>query len=566
MINGSHPRYERDMLCADVVPDAVPFLVTARKRFKIRTDKGNDFLSKTQRIEADLYRAGNKQAAAIVSFEPSRVQRRYLAMKRVAAKQGKTRIILLKYRRGGFTTLEQAESYDLVSSTPNSFVATLADVKEKTQRIFRIAKMLHAQDPEAQREIGNSKTTLELANGSFFFIGTAGSRAFGRGDTLQRAHCSEVAYWGRAREANIEEIDLFMSGITEAASNGTVIAESTPNGREWFCQTYEAAKRNENDWFPIFLPWFIDTANRLQEGTFDPQEIQETLTKEEIKLIATALTQWKTNIDLAMIAFRRKKQKDLKHLFPQEYPENDVECFLTSGICFFDTQQMIKLLETIPEPKKLHLPGGYEIRWKEPVAGREYVAGCDTSEGIPGGDPNGVGVVDMESGEQVACIHGLFKPDVLAEHAARICKDYNEALLGVERQNHGHAVIQKLIDIGYGEPHFRGGPLYYYEAEDRSSSHADAKIKSAGRAGWSTDSRTRPIMLNNLEEATRERAMKINHREFVSEALAFKLQSDGKFQADPGAHDDTVIFWAIAWQMRKMPRYSTGIMSAEGGI
>lgn len=556
-------RYERDMLVRDVVPNPLPFLVVAKRYYKIRTDKTKEFLSPLQQKEADQYRTSNKQAAAIVSFEPSRVQRRYLALKRIAHRQGKTRIILLKYRRGGFTTLEQAESYNLVATTPNSFVATLADVKEKTQRIFRIAKLLHEQDEKAQPEIGNSKTTLELANGSFFFIGTAGSRAFGRGDTLQRAHCSEVAYWGKAREQNVEEIGLFMSGITEAASNGIVIAESTPNGREWFCQTYEAAKRNENDWFPIFLPWFIDTANRLQKGTFNEEEVSDTLTEEETEVIRSAIMNYKTTVDLAMIAFRRKKKKDLKHLFAQEYPENDVECFLTSGLCFFDTDQMIRLLDTVKEGKRKHLPGGYEVRWKEPEKGREYVAGCDTSEGIIGGDPSGIGILDSITGEQVAAIHGLFKPDILAHHAARICRDYNKALLGVERNNHGHAVLQKLKEIKYGEPHYRGGPLYFFEVEEALSSHAHGKVRQKGRAGWDTNSRTRPIMLSGLEEATREKAIGINHKEFVSECLSFKLQSDGKFQADIGANDDTVMFWAIAWQMRKMPRRSSGVMSAD---
>jgi hypothetical protein len=33
-----------------------------------------------------------------------------------------------------------------------------------------------------------------------FYIGTAGARKFGRGDTITDLHCSEVAFWENAKE------------------------------------------------------------------------------------------------------------------------------------------------------------------------------------------------------------------------------------------------------------------------------------------------------------------------------------------------------------------------------
>jgi hypothetical protein len=43
---------------------------------------------------------------------------------------------------------------------------------------------------------------------SMFYIGTAGARKFGRGDTITDLHCSEYAFWENP-------VDLF-SGLTDA--------------------------------------------------------------------------------------------------------------------------------------------------------------------------------------------------------------------------------------------------------------------------------------------------------------------------------------------------------------
>ena len=117
---------------------------------------------------------------------------------------------------------------------------------------------------------------------------------------------------------------------------------------------------------------------------------------------------------------------------------------------------------------------------------------------------------------------------------------YNNALLAVERENHGHAVLQKVQELGYRKPHWRGGVLYYFQK---------GRDLKASRAGWSTNAISRPVMLDNLADAMGDGSLKINDRAFVDECLSFRRQANGKFEADSGAHDDTVMKWAIAWQM-----------------
>ncbi len=531
-------RYQREMLLEDVPVRVQPFSIFCRERLRVRTDKRVEVLHPYQQ-EVALRELGGQQRgnrALIVPLVEFPIQRKIRAMKRLGRARGYSRFILLKYRRAGATVFEQATSYELCVRNPGTYAVSLADTEDKAKRIFAIAKMFQERDPKAPRLITKSKTALGFENGSVFFTGTGGGKGAGRGDQLQRAHCSEVPYWCQGPR-QVQRVEEAMTGLLEATGHGEVVAEGTPNGREWFYQTWREAKSGRSEWWPIFLRWFDDPLNFEPEETFDPGEIQDTLTAREKDLID------EHDLSLAQVAFRRRKWRELPRLAVQEYPEDDETAFITSGTCYFDVPTVVALLEAMPDYPRKHIPGGYEVRWKAPEKGRQYVAGCDTSEGLAGCDPNGVGILDKKTGEQVAAVHGLFSPKVLAEHAVRLCRDYNDALLGVERENHGHAVLLKVQELGYRRSHHHGGPLYYFGATAKSA-----------KPGWSTNRQTRPVMIEDLAEAVGEGAMIVRDRDFLGECLAFRLQSNGKFEADPGEHDDSVMKWAVAWQMRKHRR------------
>lgn len=517
-LQSDHPYYSRRMLLEDTEPKCTTsnFVAFSKKRLFIRSDKDPQFFSSLQRQDAST-----QHGTPIVHFDVSSLQKRYLAAKRLAVSRGKRPwFILLKYRRGGFTTIEQGLSYQMCVTRPRSHVTTLAHTKQSTQRIFRIVHLYCDKDPENSKE-PDSKSEIEFENGSYFFIGTAGGRGFGRGDTLQKVHGSEVSKWLEGPN-QIEDVDDLIGGLLGAASNGEVVLESTPNGKEWFYQNYTGAKDNTNEFTPVFLRWFDDPVNRISGNT---DEIRETLSDEEKSLIE------KHGLTLEQIAFRRREKRIYGRLFLQEMPEDDISCFITSGICFFDTERLLQYLETIPENGTgINRRAGIEHRWEEPIPGFDYVCGVDTSEGLQGSDLSGLGILKRENGEQVCSLHGLFSPRELADHCVRLARDYNDALLGVERENHGHAVLEKVKDHGYEN-------VYSF---------------SRDRLGWSTNAETRPVMLDELAEAIEEGYMKLNDRDLIDECLSFRKQASGKYEADSGAFDDRVMKWAIAWQMRKV--------------
>ena len=110
----------------------------------------------------------------------------------------------------------------------------------------------------------------------------------------------------------------------------------------------------------------------------------------------------------------------------------------------------------------------------------------------------------------------------------------------------GHAVVLRAMQLGLG-------PRMYHHEE--------------GRPGWLTSNVTRPVMLQDLCDVVLppegHNGWTINDREFLTECLYFNLQANRKYEADSGEHDDQVMMWAIAEQMRQFVPRRTGIREVE---
>ena len=204
---------------------------------------------------------------------------------------------------------------------------------------------------------------------------------------------------------------------------------------------------------------------------------------------------------------------------------------ITSGACYFQVPVLKDYLAVAQPP----LDSGPVHRWQKAIVGRNYVMGVDCAEGL-GADNSAAIVVDWQTGQEVAEICGNYRPDELARLVFDLASEYNKAMLGVERQGPGLAVLQKLAQLHYPR-------LYNYRPDV---------------PGWLTDSGTRPVMLAELEEAVRQRTFGIMSRALLDEMFSFVRIKTGRVQAAEGAHDDRVMAAAIAWQMRHQPGSSGG--------
>jgi phage terminase large subunit-like protein len=162
--------------------------------------------------------------------------------------------------------------------------------------------------------------------------------------------------------------------------------------------------------------------------------------------------------------------------------------------------------------------------WERPSAGSRYVLALDPSEGT-GGDPAAGTIREWGTAQHCATIHGQFKPHALARIAADLGESFEGATIVVERNNHGHAVLQALER----EHHYR-----------RIFRHYD------GKPGWLNNEVTRTKALTELDEGLRSGFWFTLDDAILGEMRTFITTPNGRVEAARGSHDDLVLVEAIA--------------------
>jgi hypothetical protein len=167
--------------------------------------------------------------------------------------------------------------------------------------------------------------------------------------------------------------------------------------------------------------------------------------------------------------------------------------------------------------------------WLGPIGAREYLVAADPAGGGVEGDFSAVQVIDLTTGLQCAELRGKLGPLELAQEAAALAREYNNALLVVERNNHGSGVLAYLETV------CRYPRIY----------------KMGGHPGWLTSAITRPRILGRLGSALVETAGIFTSERLLRECRSFVRQASGRAEAQAGEHDDCVMAMAIALAVRE---------------
>jgi len=184
-------------------------------------------------------------------------------------------------------------------------------------------------------------------------------------------------------------------------------------------------------------------------------------------------------------------------------------------------------------------PSG-EIRvWRKPQDNHQYVIGVDCSEGVKGGDFTCAQVVDMETLEQVAMVHGLLQPYDFAKQLNQLGRYYNTAIINIEVKNTGWAVQDYMMRL-YNYPRFhpwKGKP-------DRIQS---GKVRLWG---WDTNTYSRPLLIESGRRAINKRLLEIHDAATLMEIKQFSRADTGIYEAEAG-HDDRVLALLLALRSRE---------------
>lgn len=464
--------------------------------------------------------------------------------------QSPIRQFYLKYRQGGVSTFWLLWWLDDTIFTPNTVSGILAHKWDSLHHLWSIISVAWAYFPDEFRppkaEISKSRLFFPTIQSEIFVSLSIRSIA------LNNLHVSEWCF------CDSQEVEATLGACGPTAS---ISGESTANGiGNSGYLAYQDGKHNLGEFKAHFYPWFIQSeyATGQDLGPLDRST-------EEKRMAERALKDYGIIVSDAQLRWRRNKKQELKSTFPQEFPENDEEAFLRSGGRFFDGAKMMALLEEAREWSRTHQPvvsAEDWIQWEDVDPKGVYVAGADVAEGGGSGDWSVLVILNAHTQTTAFRYRAQVGIDVFYRICAEWCGKFRNAWLAVEKNNHGHAVIQGLIETcRYPNLYVRTKPRRYKEPTQVINDPSE-RLR---RIGWVTDADTKPLMLDALKKAI-EQDSSIDVEHFtpewsvpdallIQETLTF-IETSGKLEAEAGKHDDVVIAYAIANQLYQESRFN----------
>jgi len=327
--------------------------------------------------------------------------------KKILAKGRLIRVVLLKGRRQGISTLISGKTYQYVSSTPSVYAMQITHEPAATDFIFKMVKRFHNNIPSKERPevLANNARLLEFNNAqgtgldSGFRVATGGKDDVGSGQAVHRLHISDAFKLPRENAGGL--IKSVLPCVPEEPDTQIVI-EGTALGvggeiydMFWGCryryfvtrldddgepvleETINEDADPDNDYTAIFFPWFIYEKNRAKSVPHD-----FTLTEKESKIKKLF------NLRDDQMAWHRhtiaNKAKGSESVFEEMHPSTPETAFLSSGQPCFNNEQLMILKKSAKPPKIRYScltsndqwvgKTDGELRvWEEPKTGYSYI-------------------------------------------------------------------------------------------------------------------------------------------------------------------------------------------------
>ena len=477
-------------------------------------------------------------------------QRLYDIIKEQKLKNKPVRIVILKARQLGFSTIAESILFKETTTKFNVNTGIITHQDEATKNLFNMSKLMYECLPPEMKPSKKASNAQELIFDNDKGTGlkskircmTAGSQGVGRSYTYDNLHVSELAFWPGNKKTT-------MTGLLQAVPNlpsTIIIIESTANGFEYFKEIWDGAVAGENDFIPLFVGW-----NELKDYQMPYTGFE--LTSEEIQL------QRDYNLSLEQLTWRRwcirnNCSNDIEQ-FKQEYPITPEEAFISTGACYFNKEIIMGRINKIKNIKPLRkgyfsysINGnkisdiefidddkGYIDIYEEPKEGHPYVLGGDTAG--DGSDYFTGLVIDNSNSKQIAKLrHNKIDEDEYSRQIYCLGTYYNNALVGLEN-NYSTYPTKKLKEYDYPK-------MYIREVEDNIPEVIQDKY------GFLTTKATRPIILAMLKEIFRDNISYINDLDVLYEGLVFIKNEKGRAEAEQGKHDDLIMGLAITYYIR----------------
>jgi|TARA_R110000823_G_scaffold11344_2_gene38735 hypothetical protein len=405
--------------------------------------------------------------------------------------------VILKGRQLGISTITAAYICWMLLFYRDKNVLVIATKFQTAANLVKKVKSMMLGLPPwlriASIKIDN-RTSFVLTNGSEVKASSTSADA-GRSEALSLLVIDEAAH--------VEGLEDLWTGLYPTLSTGgRCIALSTPNGvGNWFHKTYVEADAGINDFHPIILPWDVH-----------PERDEAWFVKETRNMSARQIAQ-------------------------------ELECnFNASGETVISASDINRLYDGITEPeyrvgfdRNLWLWGQYD-------ASCSYLLAADVARG-DGADHSVFHVIKLETMEVIGEYQGKPNLEQFASILDSTGREYGNCMLVVENNSLGISILEKLQDREYPNLYFSVKSTHEYITEEQAQGINNSV------PGFTTSSKTRPLIIAKMEEFIRNQLITIYSSRLIGEFKTF-IWNNNKAQAMRSYNDDLVMALAIACWVR----------------
>jgi len=405
--------------------------------------------------------------------------------------------VILKARQLGISTITAAYIVWLLLFYRDKNVLVVATKFQTAANLVKKVKGIMQNVPSflkiAEIKIDN-RTSFVLTNGSEVKAASTSGDA-GRSEALSLLVIDEAGH--------VDGLDDLWTGLYPTLSTGgRCIALSTPNGvGNWFHKTCTEAEQNINDFHLSVLPWDVH-----------PERDLEWYEKETRNMSARQIAQ-------------------------------ELECnFNASGDTVIHSEDLNRLVESIKEPT---YRTGFDRNlwlWEQYDPACTYLMVADVARG-DATDYSVFHVIKLETMEIIGEYRGKPKLEQFASVLDHTGREFGKCLLVVENNSLGISILEKLQDREYPNLYFSIKGTHEYIDQ------LQAQAITNSVPGFTTSSKTRPLIIAKMEEFIRNILITIYSSRTINEFKTF-IWNNNKAEAMRSYHDDLVMALAIACWVR----------------
>ena len=436
--------------------------------------------------------------------------------------------IILKARQLGISSLVAGYALWLMLFHGDKKILVIATKQGVAKNLVTKVRVMHSNLPTWLKGkcIADNKLSLEFANGSSILAEAASPEA-GRSEALSLLILDEAAF--------IDYIDtIWAAAAMTLATGGDAIVLSTPNGvGNLFHKMWQSAEEGTG---------FSGLVGEGEEDTQEASADAPSFIFNPIKL------HWSVHPERDQ-AWRDEQDK----LLGKRKAAQECDCdFISSGQTVVEGA-IIKWYEDTrvkPPIEKRYIDHNYWI-WEYPASGKTYVVAADPARG-DGSDSSAFQVLDVDSLTQVAEYKGHIGTQEFGDLLVTTATEYNDALLVIENQSMGWAVIQQVINRGYKNLFYSSADMMVVDVHSQVQRSYDMRTPENTTkliAGVTAGPKIRSLVISKIDEYFRSQEVIVYSKRLIGELYTF-IWLNGYAIHMPGYHDDAIFGMGYALLIR----------------